>query len=173
MEMIGFVGLGRMGRPMSSNLCRKGFRLVVHDINRDAVAELELLQARGAESVAAVARESGIIVTMLPNSAIVDQVIAGLDGVLAHAKPGSLRSGRMGRPMSSNLCRKGFRLVVHDINRDAVAELELLQARGAESVAAVARESGIIVTMLPNSAIVDQVIAGLDGVLAHAKPGSL
>jgi 3-hydroxyisobutyrate dehydrogenase-like beta-hydroxyacid dehydrogenase len=90
MEMIGFVGLGRMGRPMSSNLCRKGFRLVVHDINRDAVAELELLQARGAESVAAVARESGIIVTMLPNSAIVDQVVAGLDGVLAHAKPGSL-----------------------------------------------------------------------------------
>ena len=90
MEMIGFVGLGRMGRPMSSNLCRKGFRLVVHDINRDAVAELELLQARGAESVAAVARESGIIVTMLPNSAIVDQLVAGPDGVLAHAKPGSL-----------------------------------------------------------------------------------
>jgi 4-hydroxybutyrate dehydrogenase / sulfolactaldehyde 3-reductase len=90
MEMIGFVGLGRMGRPMSSNLCRKGFRLVVHDINRDAVAELELLQARGAESVAAVAREAGVIVTMLPNSAIVDQVVAGLDGVLAHAKPGSL-----------------------------------------------------------------------------------
>ena len=90
MEMIGFVGLGRMGRPMSSNLCRKGFRLTVHDVNRDAVAELELLQARGAESVAAVAAESGIIVTMLPNSAIVDQVVAGPGGVLEHAKPGSL-----------------------------------------------------------------------------------
>lgn len=90
MEMIGFVGLGRMGRPMSSNLCRKGFRLIVHDINRAAVAELELLQARGAESVADVARESGVIVTMLPNSAIVDQVVAGPGGILAHAKPGSL-----------------------------------------------------------------------------------
>jgi 4-hydroxybutyrate dehydrogenase/sulfolactaldehyde 3-reductase len=90
MEMIGFVGLGRMGRPMSSNLCRKGFRLSVHDIDRDAVAELELLQARGAGSVAALARESSVIVTMLPNSAIVDQVVAGTDGVLAHAKPGSL-----------------------------------------------------------------------------------
>lgn len=90
MEMIGFVGLGRMGRPMSSNLCRKGFRLIVHDINRDAVAELELLQARGAESVATVARESGIIVTMLPSSAIVDQVVAGIDGILANTKPGSL-----------------------------------------------------------------------------------
>jgi 4-hydroxybutyrate dehydrogenase/sulfolactaldehyde 3-reductase len=90
MDMIGFVGLGRMGRPMSSNLCRKGFRLVVHDINRDAVAELELLQARGAETVAEVARASGIIVTMLPNSAIVDQVVAGPAGILDHAKPGSL-----------------------------------------------------------------------------------
>lgn len=33
MTMIGFIGLGRMGRPMASNLCRKGFRLVVHDVN--------------------------------------------------------------------------------------------------------------------------------------------
>ena len=90
MEMIGFIGLGRMGRPMASNLCRKGFRLAVHDINRDAVAELELLQARGAASVAEVARASAIIVTMLPNSAIVAAVVAGPDGILAHAKAGSL-----------------------------------------------------------------------------------
>ena len=42
MEMVGFVGLGRMGRPMASNMCRKGFRLVVHDINGEAVKELIL-----------------------------------------------------------------------------------------------------------------------------------
>ena len=48
MERVGFVGLGRMGRPMASNLCRKGFRLVVHDVNREAVAELESLQSTGA-----------------------------------------------------------------------------------------------------------------------------
>jgi 4-hydroxybutyrate dehydrogenase/sulfolactaldehyde 3-reductase len=90
MDMIGFVGLGRMGRPMSSNLCRKGFRLIVHDVNRDAVAELELLQARGADSAAIDAREYGVIVTMLPNSAIVDQVVGGAGGILEHARPGSL-----------------------------------------------------------------------------------
>ncbi len=33
MEKVGFIGLGRMGRPMASNLCRKGFRLTVNDIN--------------------------------------------------------------------------------------------------------------------------------------------
>jgi 4-hydroxybutyrate dehydrogenase/sulfolactaldehyde 3-reductase len=90
MEMIGFVGLGRMGRPMASNLQRNGFRLVVHDINKDAVAELESLQARGAKDVAQVAAEGQVIVTMLPNSAIVSDVVAGHDGILDHAKPGSL-----------------------------------------------------------------------------------
>jgi 4-hydroxybutyrate dehydrogenase/sulfolactaldehyde 3-reductase len=90
MDTIGFIGLGRMGRPMASNLCRKGFRLVVHDVNRQAVAELESLQARGAASAAQVAAEGSIIVTMLPNSAIVSDVVAGHDGVLDHAKPGSL-----------------------------------------------------------------------------------
>ena len=90
MEAIGFIGLGRMGRPMASNLCRKGFRLVVHDINPGAVAELELLQASGVATAAEVARRSGIIVTMLPNPAIVNEVIDATDGVIANARSGAL-----------------------------------------------------------------------------------
>lgn len=90
METIGFIGLGRMGRPMASNLCRKGFRLIVNDINLDAVAELESLQASSAPSVAEVAARSDVIVTMLPNSAIVADVVSRIDGVIAHAKRGSL-----------------------------------------------------------------------------------
>jgi 4-hydroxybutyrate dehydrogenase / sulfolactaldehyde 3-reductase len=90
MTMIGFIGLGRMGRPMASNLCRKGFRLVVHDVNPAPVRELELLQARAASIVGEVAAESDIIVTMLPNSAIVEQVVTGPEGVLANAKRGGL-----------------------------------------------------------------------------------
>jgi 4-hydroxybutyrate dehydrogenase/sulfolactaldehyde 3-reductase len=90
METIGFVGLGRMGKPMASNLSRKGFRLVVHDINRAAVADLEALQCRGAESAAQVAQEASLIVTMLPNSAIVSEIVGGPNGVLANAKPGGL-----------------------------------------------------------------------------------
>ncbi|MDB5625341.1 MAG: hydroxyacid dehydrogenase [Tardiphaga sp.] len=90
METIGFIGLGRMGRPMASNLCRKGFRLIVNDINLDAVAELESLQASSAPSVAEVAARSDVIVTMLPNSAIVADVVSRIDGVIANAKRGSL-----------------------------------------------------------------------------------
>jgi len=90
MEKIGFIGLGRMGRPMASNLCRRGFGLIVYDLNPDAVAELELLQASGAATVSEVAEKSDIIVTMLPNSAIVEDVISRADGILANARPGSL-----------------------------------------------------------------------------------
>lgn len=90
MEMIGFVGLGRMGRPMASNLCRRGFRLVVNDVNRAAVEELESLQARGAADVAEVASQSGIVITMLPNSAVVRDVVGRPDGILTNLKPGSI-----------------------------------------------------------------------------------
>jgi len=90
MDMIGFVGLGRMGRPMATNLWRKGFRLIVHDVNHDAVLELEKFQARGAESVAEVAKNAAVIITMLPNSQIVSDVVAGTEGVLQHARPGGL-----------------------------------------------------------------------------------
>lgn len=92
METIGFIGLGRMGRPMASNLCRKGFRLLVHDINREAVTALEGLDASAAMSVSEVASHSDVVLTMLPNSAIVETVIAGADGVLANGRPGSLCS---------------------------------------------------------------------------------
>ena len=43
MAKIGFIGLGRMGRPMASNMQRKGFTLVVHDIVPGAVDALVAL----------------------------------------------------------------------------------------------------------------------------------
>ena len=43
MEKVGFIGLGRMGRGMASNLCRKGFELVVYDINPEPMLALEKL----------------------------------------------------------------------------------------------------------------------------------
>ena len=87
---VGFIGLGRMGRPMASNLCRKGFRLRVNDINTAAMDELALLQARPCGTVAEAAAGSDVVVTMLPDSAVVRAVVLGADGVLAHAAPGSV-----------------------------------------------------------------------------------
>ena len=90
METIGFIGLGRMGRPMASNLLKKGFRLIVHDINAEPVQALAALGAERAASAAEAAAKSNIIITMLPNPGIVRDVIAGPGGALSAAHAGSL-----------------------------------------------------------------------------------
>ncbi|WP_210202494.1 NAD(P)-dependent oxidoreductase [Alsobacter soli] len=87
---VGFIGLGVMGRPMASNLCRKGFRLVVNDINQAAVQELEGLQASSAPTPGEVAQRCDVLVTMLPNSTIVRQVLLGPDGAMAQARKGAV-----------------------------------------------------------------------------------
>ena len=88
MDRIGFIGLGKMGRPMASNLVRKGFPLVVFDVNPAPLRQLETLGARAAASCAAVADDSDVVITMLPNSADVEEVLMGPGGVLARLRPG-------------------------------------------------------------------------------------
>jgi len=90
MERIGFIGLGRMGRPMASNLQRKGFSLVVLDVRPEPIGELVALGARAAVDTADLVRHSDIIVTMLPSSSEVLAVVLGPGGVLEHAGAGQL-----------------------------------------------------------------------------------
>ncbi len=89
MERIGFIGLGRMGRGMASNLQRKGFQLTVFDLQAAPMRALEELGAKPAASVAELSRESDIVVTMLPGPPEVEAIVLGPEGVLANA-PGSL-----------------------------------------------------------------------------------
>ena len=87
MDKVGFIGLGRMGRGMASNLCRKGFELVVYDINPEPMLALEKLGARRANGVAGVAQAADVIITMLPASPEVEHTVLGPDGILANGRP--------------------------------------------------------------------------------------
>lgn len=89
-KRIGFIGLGIMGRPMSSNLLKAGYELSVFDINKESVAALTAAGARGTTSPKEVAEHSEIIFTMLPNSQHVKEVIAGDNGILNGASKGSV-----------------------------------------------------------------------------------
>ncbi len=80
-ETVGFIGLGVMGRPMATNLIKKGFSLVVHNRSQAAVEDLVALGAARAASPAEVARRTNRIVTMLPDSPDVELVLEGPDGV--------------------------------------------------------------------------------------------
>lgn len=90
MEKVGFIGLGNMGKPMAKNLLKAGYSLTVYDVVESAVQELVSLGANPATSPSDVAAKSDIIITMLPNSPHVEQVILGPNGVIEGANPGSL-----------------------------------------------------------------------------------
>lgn len=81
---VGFIGLGRMGRPMATRLLRAGFPLTVWNRSREAVEALAALGARPAGSPAETARASEILLTSLPGPADVAAVLsAALPGAAA------------------------------------------------------------------------------------------
>ena len=87
---IGFIGLGIMGKPMAKNLIKAGHSLVVHDIVKEPVTELVQLGAESENTPKDVAKKTDIIITMLPNSPDVKQVVLGEDGIIYGAKRGQI-----------------------------------------------------------------------------------
>lgn len=84
---IGFIGLGIMGRPMAHNLIRGGHDLVVHTLSGDTSDFVEA-GATVAASAAEVASQVDVLVTMLPNSPEVLDVMTGENSVLDGAREG-------------------------------------------------------------------------------------
>lgn len=89
-DKIGFIGLGIMGKPMARNLLKAGHELVVHNRSGAPVEELVGEGAEAADSPRAVAESSGIVITVLPDSPQVREVLEGDTGVLAGASEGDL-----------------------------------------------------------------------------------
>lgn len=85
---IGWIGLGIMGRPMAANLLRAGYRLTVFSRRRSSADQLVSAGAAWAPSPAGVATASDIVFTMVTDSAAVEEVVLGEEGVLAGAHPG-------------------------------------------------------------------------------------
>jgi 2-hydroxy-3-oxopropionate reductase len=88
--VVGFIGLGIMGKPMARNLMKAGYSLVVHNRSRAAVNELSGEGAQPAASPDDVAQQSGVVITMLPDSPDVELVYSGARGVFSNVKPGTL-----------------------------------------------------------------------------------
>jgi 2-hydroxy-3-oxopropionate reductase len=86
---VGIVGLGIMGTPMAANLVRAGHRVLGHDLSAERVAGLVGVGGEAAGSVAA-ATDADLVITMLPDSPQVEEVVLGPGGILEHAKAGLL-----------------------------------------------------------------------------------
>ncbi len=87
---IGWIGLGKMGNPMSRNLLKAGYSLSVYDIQEGAVKKLAERGATVAESAVAVARGAKVTISMIPDDKALEDVALGENGVLAGAAPGSI-----------------------------------------------------------------------------------
>jgi 2-hydroxy-3-oxopropionate reductase len=90
MKKIGFIGLGIMGKPMSKNLLRAGYPLLIYDIVPAALDEIVRAGAEKATSPKDVAARTDVIITMLPNSPHVKEVVLGKNGIIEGARPGSI-----------------------------------------------------------------------------------
>ncbi len=88
--IIGFIGLGIMGRQMSKHLINLGYPLVVYDIVPAAVADIKAAGASVAGSPSEVAAQSQVIITMLPDSPDVEAVALGPKGLIEGVVAGTI-----------------------------------------------------------------------------------
>ena len=86
--VIGFIGLGIMGRHMAGHLLRAGYRLIAYDVVAAALEAAVQAGAEAAGSCREVAVRSEVVISMVPDSPDVEAVALGADGIIAAARPG-------------------------------------------------------------------------------------
>ena len=86
---IGLIGLGIMGKPMARNLLKAGYNLMVNILSEAPMKELATYGAIPATQPE-IGEQCDVVMTMLPNSPQVEEVMLGEDGVAAHMRPGTV-----------------------------------------------------------------------------------
>jgi 2-hydroxy-3-oxopropionate reductase len=90
MQRIGFIGLGVMGAPMAANLVSAGYEVVGYNRSKAPVERLVERGGKAAATVKDATTDADVVITMLPASPEVREVVLGEGGVLESAKPGLL-----------------------------------------------------------------------------------
>jgi 2-hydroxy-3-oxopropionate reductase len=138
---IGFIGLGIMGKPMAKNLLAAGHELVVFDLNDAPVRELVAAGAKAGSSPEDVALRCRLVITMLPNSPHVKEVVLGTEGVIHGAKAG-----------------------------DVLVDMSSIAPRAAQEIAAELAKKGIEMLDAPVSGGEPKAIDGTLAIMAGGKP---
>ncbi|MFC4184482.1 NAD(P)-dependent oxidoreductase [Saccharococcus thermophilus] len=89
MKTIGFIGLGVMGKSMARNLLKAGYPLLVYTRTKEKAKDLIEEGAVWKETVAQLAKESDIVITMVGYPKDVEEVYFGEEGILANVKEGT------------------------------------------------------------------------------------
>lgn len=86
----GYIGLGNMGMPIAQNVLAAGYDLMVYDIRDEPMQRLAALGAKCADSPREVGEHAEIIELSVVDDAQVEEVVAGHDGILDGARPGTM-----------------------------------------------------------------------------------
>jgi 3-hydroxyisobutyrate dehydrogenase-like beta-hydroxyacid dehydrogenase len=87
---VGFIGVGRMGKPMAINVLDAGYELCVHDLRAEAVEELVSRGAEAVNSAKELASSAELIAIVVVDNAQVEAVLCGEQGAFAGARPGTV-----------------------------------------------------------------------------------
>lgn len=195
--MIGFIGLGIMGKPMAKNLLKAGYSLAVYNRSKSSVEELVGFGATSFSSSREVAAVSNVIITMLPNSPDVEEVVLGKDGIIEGARPNSILvdmssiSPITSREISAKLAKKHVSMLDAPVSggepkaidgtlaimvggpEEVFAKVEpILQVMGA-SVTLVGEIGSGNITKLANQIMVAANIAGMSEALVLATKANV
>ncbi len=89
-ESIGFIGLGIMGQPMALNLVKAGHKVAVFNRTPGKTGGLEKAGARAASSPADAARDASFVMTIVSDSAAMEEVALGRQGLIESILPGAI-----------------------------------------------------------------------------------
>jgi 3-hydroxyisobutyrate dehydrogenase-like beta-hydroxyacid dehydrogenase len=90
LQNVGFIGLGRMGVPMALNLSRAGYPLTVYNRTKEKAAPLAEAGATVVDSPGEVAQAAEVIITMVSDSAALQAVVSGPEGLLKDLQPNAV-----------------------------------------------------------------------------------
>ena len=196
-ETVGFIGLGIMGLPMSQNLIKAGFPLVVY--NRTRKEKTKALADQGAtvaDSAMEVARQSTTIIIMVSDSPDVEDVVLGKDGVIEGVQEGSVVidmstiSPSITRDIGSRLAEKGVGMLDAPVSGSSWAavdgtlsimvggqaqvfqrSLPILEAMGSRIIHIGPEGMGQVAKLVNQVIVAGTLAAVCEGLLLGAKSG--
>lgn len=129
-ESVAFIGTGIMGGPMAQNLLKAGYAVTVHSRTKVRARPVLEAGARWADSPAEAARQADVVITCLPDTPDVQQVLLGKDGVIEAARKGmicidmSTISPEATQQMAGELEKKGTQLLDAPVSGGQIGAIE-------------------------------------------------
>jgi 3-hydroxyisobutyrate dehydrogenase-like beta-hydroxyacid dehydrogenase len=88
METVGFVGVGKIGLPISENLIKSGYRVLGY--RRSSLADFEKIGGVPAKSPVEIGEQADIVFSCMPSTEAMDEVVNGPQGLIHSARPGQI-----------------------------------------------------------------------------------